>query len=406
MQAQETAIKQFLSQAGTKFIIPVYQRNYDWKRKQCEQLLEDIKNVPIGQQYFIGSIVHKRANSLSGNQELVIIDGQQRITTLTLFLYVIAEIFKENNDELYEEIWDFYIQNKHDNSQEKLKLKPIISDFEVFVNLVNGNLDQIPNGNRILDNYLYFKEKISSYELAKQLYANFNHLTIVEIALQQEDDPQKIFQSLNSTGLELSQADLIRNYLLMNLDYGYQEKIFQNYWAVIEKNCIKENINESELSLFFRDYLTFRFNAIPSYNRVFETFKDKFPNIHKDQQSFEYELDQMKKFSCFYNRFINPEREENKRISKELNNLIKMEVTVSYPFLLGVFMDLGDGHIDEKTLIDILKLIQSLVFRRFICGVPTNALNKIFLTLHGNSKKLREKNPDLGYVESIQIVLI
>ena len=235
MQARETAIKQFLSQAGTKFIIPVYQRNYDWKRKQCEQLLEDIKNVPIGQQYFIGSIVHKRANSLSGNQELVIIDGQQRITTLTLFLYVIAEIFKENNDELYEEIWDFYIQNKHDNSQEKLKLKPIISDFEVFVNLVNGNLDQIPNGNRILDNYLYFKEKISSYELAKQLYANFNHLTIVEIALQQEDDPQKIFQSLNSTGLELSQADLIRNYLLMNLDYGYQEKIFQKvvYFSVI-----------------------------------------------------------------------------------------------------------------------------------------------------------------------------
>jgi uncharacterized protein with ParB-like and HNH nuclease domain len=292
MQAQEIPITEFLNK-GEKFIIPVYQRNYDWKRKQCEQMLKDIDEINSDQLYFIGSIVHKRKNNLITNPELVIIDGQQRITTLTLFLFRIAEILKENNDIISEQIWDSYIQNKYDNSAEKLKLKPIVSDFEVFKNLINGNLEAIPDGNRILDNYLFFKEKVTSYKQAKKLYDNFTRLTIVEIALSNEDDPQKIFQSLNSTGLALSQADLIRNYLLMNLDYGYQEKIFQNYWSIIERNCIKASINESNLSDFFRDYLTYQFNFIPSYNAVFETFKEKYSTISESPELFEKELDQM-----------------------------------------------------------------------------------------------------------------
>lgn len=404
MQAQEIPITEFLNK-GEKFIIPVYQRNYDWKRKQCEQMLKDIDEINSDQLYFIGSIVHKRKNNLITNPELVIIDGQQRITTLTLFLFRIAEILKENNDIISEQIWDSYIQNKYDNSAEKLKLKPIVSDFEVFKNLINGNLEAIPDGNRILDNYLFFKEKITSYKQAKKLYDNFTRLTIVEIALSNEDDPQKIFQSLNSTGLALSQADLIRNYLLMNLDYGYQEKIFQNYWSIIEKNCIKTSINESNLSDFFRDYLTFKFNFIPSYNSVFETFKEKYSNINDSTEIFERELEEMREYSNFYRFFINPEQVTNKVISTELKNLDKQEVKVSYPLLLGVFMDFKNDVIDEKTLVQILKLIQSFVFRRFICGVPTNALNKIFMSLYNNSKKLREKNDGLSYLDSISIVL-
>ncbi len=405
MQAQEVAITGFLTK-GEKFIIPVYQRNYDWKRKQCEQILKDIEDIKPGQLYFIGSVVHRRRNNLITNQELVIIDGQQRITTLTLFLFRIAEILKENNDIIWEQIWDSYIQNKYDNSEEKLKLKPIISDLEVFKNLISGNIEAIPDGNRILDNYLFFKEKITSYKQARDLYENFTHLTIVEIALGSEDDPQKIFQSLNSTGLALSQADLIRNYLLMNLDYGYQEKIFQNYWSIIEKNCIKESINESRLSLFFRDYLTYKFNFIPSYNSIFETFKEKFPQITESSEIFETELEEMKDYSTFYKSFVNPEQVSNRVISTELKNLDKQEVTVSYPFLLGVFKDYNQKLIDETSVVKILKLIQSFVFRRFICGVPTNALNKIFMSLYANSKKLREKNEKLDYFDSIALVLI
>jgi len=404
MQAQEIPLSMFLNK-GKNFIIPVYQRNYDWKRKQCAQLLKDIESVQADQLYFIGSIVHKRKSNLITQAELVIIDGQQRITTITLFLLRIAELFKEHGDILYQQIWDNYIQNRYEDGEEKLKLKPIISDFEVFKSLVNGNTENISNGNRILDNYLFFRENITTYEHAKKLYKNFNQLTIVEIALSNEDDPQKIFQSLNSTGLELSQADLIRNYLLMNLEYGYQEKIFQNYWSVIEKNCHKVSLNESRLSYFFRDYLTLKFNSIPSYNNIFESFKEKFADINNDEKNFEKELDEMKRYSNYYYQLINPELVGNNRISKHLENLDKLEVTVAYPFLLSVLYDFDKEEIDENTLIRIIKLVQSFVFRRFICGVPTNALNKIFMTLHNNSNKLRKKFPTLSYFDSIALTL-
>ncbi len=404
MQAQETPLSTFLTK-GKNFIIPVYQRNYDWTRKQCAQLLKDIESIEEGQLYFIGSIVHKRKSNLITEAELIIIDGQQRITTITLFLLRIAEIFKENEDILYQQIWDNYIQNRYEEGDEKLKLKPIVTDDEIYQSLVNGNTVNVGNGNRILDNYLFFKENIKTYEEAKKLYKNFNQLTIVEIALGNEDDPQKIFQSLNSTGLELSQADLIRNYLLMNLEYSYQEKIFQNYWSVIEKNCHKEGLNESRLSFFFRDYLTMKFNSIPSYNNVFESFKERFSYINEDKQVFEDELEEMKKYSSYYNQLINPELVSNAEIGKHLKNLDKLEVTVAYPFLLSVLYDYENKDIDEGVLVDIIKLIQSFVFRRFICGIPTSALNKIFMTLYNNGKKLRDKIPELSYFDSIALVL-
>jgi uncharacterized protein with ParB-like and HNH nuclease domain len=142
MQAQEIPLSMFLNK-GKNFIIPVYQRNYDWKRKQCAQLLKDIESVQADQLYFIGSIVHKRKSNLITQAELVIIDGQQRITTITLFLLRIAELFKEHGDILYQQIWDNYIQNRYEDGEEKLKLKPIISDFEVFKSLVNGNTENI-----------------------------------------------------------------------------------------------------------------------------------------------------------------------------------------------------------------------------------------------------------------------
>lgn len=404
MEAHEIPISDFLKM-GKSFIIPVYQRNYDWRRKQCQQLLKDIDAMIPGQLYFIGSVVHKKKSDLLTQPELIIIDGQQRITTITLFLLRIAKIFKENDDRLHEQIWDDYIQNKYANDEEKLKLKPIISDNEIFKTLVNGNAENLDNGNRILDNYLFFKEKITSYEQAKKLYENFKNLTIVQIALSSIDDPQKIFQSLNSTGLELSQADLIRNYLLMNLDYGEQETIFNNYWSIIEKNCLKISLNESKLSLFFRDYLTLKFGSIPSYSNTFEKFKERYPDINQDREVFEKELGEMKKYSSFYSLLINPELEKNAKIAKELRNLDKIEVTVSYPFLLAVLNDYHREKIDEETLLGIIKLIQSFVFRRFICGAPTSALNKILMTLHNNASKIRKKNREIGYIDSLAYVL-
>jgi len=405
MQAKEIQVKQFLSQPGTKFIIPVYQRNYDWKIKQCEQLLKDILSVDSEQPYFIGSIVHKKMGLLSTLQELVIIDGQQRITTLTLLLLALADIFKSQNDQRYQEIWDYYLENKFDNSEVKLKLKPIETDYNALIDLVNNNHDQIKAGNRLLDNFLFFKEEIKTIERASQIYSNFNYLMIVEIALDYRDDPQKIFQSLNSTGLELSQADLIRNYLLMNLEPVYQEKVYKNYWLSIEKNCYKEASNESHLSYFFRDYLTYSFTAIPAYNYIFETFKEKYPSIGNSEQ-FESILQKTKQFSSYYAKFIAPEKVEDKELSRELLRIAKMEITVSYPFLLGVFDDFQQGILSRHDVLKILDLIQSFTFRRFVCSYPTNALNKIFMTLYGNAKKVQKTYAKYDFYESICVVLL
>ena len=406
MQAKEVQISQFLSQQGTKFIIPVYQRNYDWKHKQCQQLLRDIQDVNSGQPYFIGSIVHKSVSNLTNIRELVIIDGQQRITTLILLLYVIAEIFETNKDDRYQQIWDFYIQNRYDNSEIKLKLKPIDSDFKVLVDLINNNRDAIKTGNRLLENYLFFKENILSYEEAKKIYNNFNNLTIVEIALDENDNPQKIFQSLNSTGLELSQADLIRNFLLMNLKYQDQERIFKKYWLPIEENCYQESSSESKLSFFFRDFLTLRFKKIPSYKNIFEEFKNRYISSSENLDQLDLILEEMKKYSSYYNQFINYSQNGYDEITRELKNINKIEISVSYPFLLGLFDDYNNKSISKDELVSVLQLIQSFVFRRFICGLPTNALNKIFMTLHDNAHKVKEKNIDLSFYDCVAVSLL
>ncbi|MGL4759315.1 MAG: DUF262 domain-containing protein [Patescibacteria group bacterium] len=405
MKANEIQISRFLAQTETKFIIPVYQRNYDWKQKQCEQLLNDIHNINDNSGYFIGSVVHKSVSNLTGIRELVIIDGQQRITTLTILLYVISEIFRDNQDPQYEKIVEQYVINKYDNSDIKLKLKPVESDFETLIKLVNNNTSQIPVGNRLLENYLYFKESISSYELAKQLYNNFNQLIVVEIALDEKDNPQRIFQSLNSTGLELSQADLIRNYILMDLDYSSQESVFRDYWSIIEANCKDEKTYESRLSYFFRDFLTFKFNKIPSYNKVFEEFKIRY-TINSTSLEYLYStLEEMKQFSSYYYKFINFESVLDIDIKSDLRNINMLEVSVSYPFLLGVFDDYNKSTIDKKELLDILKLIQSFVFRRFICNLPTNALNKIFMTLWVNAWKVKTKYPAISLYQATAKVL-
>lgn len=407
MKASEITLQAFMSKPNTKFMIPVYQRNYDWKQKQCEQLLKDLRKTQIDQPYFIGSMVHKLSSYLVGKSELIIIDGQQRLTTMTLLLHVIAECFKQYGElTKHKQIWDIYLQNPHDTDNIKLKLKPIESDYDVFIKLINNNEDQIPQGNRLLQNYLYFKEQISSLEIAEELYNKFFQLWVVEIALDEKDDPQKIFQSLNSTGLELSQADLIRNFLLMNLPYDRQAKIYRDYWSVIERYCLDENSNESRLSYFFRDYLTFKFTKIPSYKDVFEEFKNKFPDLAEDEAKMESVLDEMKKHAQNYNMFINFHKVSDEDMRKELRNINLIEITVSYPFLLGVFEIYKRGKLEKAEVLEILKLVQSFVFRRFICNLPTNALNKIFMTLWGNALKLQLKHQEYSLYQCVAMSLI
>ena len=286
MKANELRIEDFLSSNKTQFIIPVYQRNYDWTIGQCKQLLDDILEVATNNNitaHFIGSIVyiHDDVYTASRIKELTVIDGQQRITTLTLIYLVLYNLAKRiKNESLVNEISETYLINKFAPEEEKLKLRPTENNDVALKYLLRCDEEEEFNEySKLVDNFNYFKERITeeNYNFVLQ---GLSKLMFVEISLDREkDDPQRIFESLNSTGLELSQADLIRNYILMGLSRKEQNKVYQNYWEVIEKHAKDETLNTSKVSDFIRDYLTLENRKIPNKGKVYIEFKSKYPSM-------------------------------------------------------------------------------------------------------------------------------
>lgn len=393
MKANEVVFKNFLTQNKTQFVIPVYQRNYDWTESECKQLLNDILEVGPKDEddtHFIGSIVfiHDGVYTSSEVKQLVIIDGQQRLTTMTL-LYLALYRFALNNDmeERATEINETILINrfvKEDSS--KLKLKQTDINAKAFRFLMNDNSPLNYNEySKIIENYNLFFNRIN-LDNFNIILKGLDRLLFVEISLERgKDDPQRIFESLNSTGLALSQADLIRNYILMGLEPKKQVKIFENYWEIIENNAKISDSQESKVSDLIRDFLTIITKKIPNKGNVYEEFKLKF----KERDLFFYEdtLQKIKEYSIIYSKLLNPKNELDIDIQRELMSIRKLEINVSYPFLIQVYDDYLTLFIDKNTFYKVLRLLQSYTWRRFILGLPTNALNKIFMTLYAEIDK-------------------
>lgn len=404
MKANETKVDKFLATNETTFAIPVYQRNYDWSLTQCKQLLHDIietgKNDKINA-HFIGSIVyvHDDVYTASGLTELTIIDGQQRLTTITLIYIALYKLAQQlENQMLVNRIHKTYLINEFAPEAEKLKLKPTENNKEALRHIINSeNKEEFKGYSKIIENFNFFKNSITAdnYETIQR---GLSKLIFIDIALdRQRDNPQRIFESLNSTGLELSQADLIRNYILMGLSRTNQEKIYKSFWEVIEKNAKDETLNQTRVSDFIRDFLTLKNKEIPNKSNVYVTFKQNYPTATVDV--LEENLSEIKSLSKFYNKLVNPKNEEDKAIRQQLEFINKLEINVAFPFLMKVYEDYSNGIIDKQIFISVLALIQSFTFRRFIVGLPTNALNKIFMSLYD---KVEQNN----YLFSIQKSLL
>lgn len=404
MKANETKVDKFLATNETTFAIPVYQRNYDWTLTQCRQLLHDIietgKNDKINA-HFIGSIVyvHDDVYTASGLTELTIIDGQQRLTTITLIYIALYRLAQQlDNQMLVNRIHKTYLINEFAPEAEKLKLKPTENNKEALRYILNSEeREEFRGYSKIIENFNFFKNSITAdnYETIQR---GLSKLIFIDIALdRQRDNPQRIFESLNSTGLELSQADLIRNYILMGLSRTNQEKIYKSFWEVIEKNAKDETLNQTRVSDFIRDFLTLKNKEIPNKSNVYVTFKENYPTATVD--ILEENLSEIKSLSKFYNKLVNPKNEEDKAIRQQLEFINKLEVNVAFPFLMKVYEDYSNEVIDKQTFISVLALIQSFTFRRFIVGLPTNALNKIFMSLYD---KVEQDN----YLYSIQKSLL
>ncbi len=392
MKANEINLNRFLSQADTVFTIPVYQRNYDWTKIECKQLLDDILDAGKEDKvksHFLGSIVyiHDGVYSTAKDRELTIIDGQQRLTTLTLIYLVILSVGKKlGNTQLVDRTQETYLINKFSTS-DKLKLRQTKNNQDALRYLVkNDPNEEYKDYSRIIENYNYFKSRISE-ENIDDILNGLDKIIFVEVSLERDkDDSQRIFESLNSTGLALTEGDLIRNYILMGLKSEEQNKIYENYWKHIEKSTIAEDGKSEDISAFIRDFLTMKNKSIPNKNKVYREFKNNYE--FKDIDELEKALTNIKKYANYYNKLIQPKNESDKDIRLQIVYINKLEINVVYPFLLQVYDDYHNNIIEKQTFIEVLELIQSYTWRRFILGLPTNALNKVFMRMYDEVDKL------------------
>ena len=400
MKASESYFNQFMLESNVQFVVPVYQRHYVWSIKECELLFSDILEIGSNEKphHFIGSIVYVTdIVPTSDIREFVIVDGQQRLTTIMLIYLALYRWYQNIGDKKKEDmIYEQYLTNKFSNDDKtKIKLKPTENNEEALKHIFKN--EDYKYRSNITDNFNYFKGNITE-ENCPLIEKGLKKLMFIQMVLNKnEDDPQRIFESLNSTGVDLSEADLIRNYILMNLNIEDQNKIYNGYWEKTEDFAKEENTNESKVSDFIRDYITMKSKTITNKSKVYETFKKTYPI--EGFEEIEKILIPIKESALFYNKLINPQNEKDEDISKELSNIKLMEVNVAYPFLMNVYKDYTDEKINKQTFIDILLLLQSYVWRRFILDLSRNLLNRIFASLYS---KIDHNN----YLHSLQLYLL
>lgn len=403
MHAHQRSLTEIFTQ-NHQFTIPIYQRPYSWQKKQCEKLWEDIQNAAKNdREHFIGSIVRFENSQEEEVTIHTVIDGQQRITTILLLIS--AMILKQENEHRAQEWQELYLTNRHKEKDLFYKILLTDKDKSSLTNIIDNNNNKIES-TRIKENFELFQEFLKKIDDLDIIHKGIRKLKIVDVVLDlKHDDPQLIFESLNSTGLKLSQADLIRNFLLMKLNPSQQEKIYKNYWQDVEKK-FSSNLKNSKdediiFNRFFRDYLTIKNEGIiTNESNVYEKFKIYTEKQQEEQKAnIEIIVVDIYKFSEFYTKIAYPrEQENNSKLKQAFIDLNNIKVNVSYPFLMSVYDDFDSKIIDEKTFLDILKLVESYVFRRFICELATNSLNKTFANLHKSINK--EK-----YFDSLQLKL-
>ncbi|WP_033588660.1 DUF262 and DUF1524 domain-containing protein [Helicobacter pylori] len=397
MKADATTLLGFFEEnQNNQFVIPIYQRLYSWEKEQCKQLWDDIIKIGGNDKmngHFIGSILYVRVDD-THSSPLLIIDGQQRLTTITL-LFIALRDHLNDEDEFLEKFSRQKIQNRYlINSDEKgdKKFKLILSepDRDTLLSLIDKNKRKPSEPSlKIVENFKLFEEWIrKNTNKLETIFKGLEKLMIVWIALKGKDDPQLIFESMNSKGIELTQADLIRNYIVMETEIEKQEGFYNQYWRAMEEDFKQ---NETLFNQFVRHYLTIKIGKIPIEKRVYEAFKD-----YQQKEGIEIEdlLKDLQKY-CGYFCQIVFKKEADKDLNKALSFLVDVEMDVVYPLLLELYSDYSDGVLSKQDFIPIIALTESYLCRRAVCGIPSNGLNKFFPSF---TKKIDKKQ----YLKSVE----
>ncbi|NHA21951.1 DUF262 and DUF1524 domain-containing protein [Helicobacter pylori] len=398
MKAGDATLLGFFEEnQNNQFVIPIYQRLYSWEKEHCKQLWDDIIKIGGNDKmngHFIGSILYV-LDGKTHSSPLLIIDGQQRLTTITLLFIALRNHLSEEVEILekfsHKEI-ESYLINSNKDGDKKFKLILSESDKDTLLFLIDKNKRKPSEPSvKIMENFELFEKWISeNTDKLETIFKGLEKLMIVWIALDKgKDDPQLIFESMNSKGIELTQTDLIRNYIVMETEVGKQEDFYNGYWRAMEEDFKQ---NETLFNRFVRHYLTIKTREIPNINKVYEAFKR-----YQQERGIETEalLQDLQKYCGFFCRIVF-KKEADKDLNKALSFLVDLEMDVVYPLLLELYSDYSDGVLSNQDFIPIIALIESYICRRAVCGLGTNSLNKVFPFV---TKKINKDQ----YLESIKV---
>ena len=393
MKAVDTSLLTLLKKTP-QFVVPIYQRLYSWNEPECSQLWNDIiragAHSTLGA-HFTGSIVYvtKNAATVTAAEPSLIIDGQQRVTTVSIILAALAQklsMIPGDSQEVYDgfspkKIRERYLMDPNEDGDRRFKLLLSEGDREALKAVFVGSDIEPFADSKVIANYKYFLGKIEELDLELDLICKgLEKLVVVDVSLERGvDNPQLVFEAMNSTGKKLSQADLIRNFMLMDLEQAVQTDIYVKYWRPMEKLFTK--VEEEQFDSFVRHYLTIRTGDIPRIGDVYEEFKNYFYKTIESGLSSQEIANDLYLSATQYSR-IALGQEQDKELSAIFSELEQVKADVVLPFVLRVYQDFAAGVIDKLTFVQILNLVISYVFRRVVCKIPTNSMNKTFASLY------------------------
>lgn len=400
MKAKEARLLEFLKNTP-QFVIPIYQRTYSWKEKECQQLWDDVLRSGYNDNikaHFIGSVVYvnKGLYSVSDQTPLLLIDGQQRITTITLLIAALTEVIGDQEpieDFSRAKLKGYYLTNPLESGEKFHKLILSQTDDKSLKAIIHGNQQPDDKSIRVVENFEFFKSKLEKLGDLKPICKGLAKLMVVDISLDREqDNPQLIFESMNSTGKELSQADLIRNYILMGLEPTHQTHLYEQYWRPMEL-AFGQQAYSDYFDSFMRHYLTVKTREIPKIGEVYEMFKEYSMQPAVVNKGFEELVKDIKNHAMYFCNFVlGKEKDEDLKLA--FKDLRELKVDVAYPLLLELYSDFSQGLLTHDEFLSAVRIIESYVFRRTICEIPTNSMNKTFARMGMGLRKDR-------YIESL-----
>ena len=408
MKATEAKFLEFLKKSP-QFVIPIYQRTYSWTERECRQFWEDILRTGSEDAiaaHFIGSIVYieKGLYHIISQPPLLVIDGQQRLTTVMLILEALARRVGDGEPVdgfSAKKLRSYYLLNPLEEGERSFKLLLTQTDKQSMLALMQQKPQPAEPSLRITENFAFFEEWVQGLGAdLTPLCKGLAKLMIVDIALSRDqDNPQLIFESMNSTGRELSQADLIRNLILIGLDTAQQTRLYEDHWWPMEIAFGQEALRHAHFDGFMRHYLTLKTDGkIPNVRAVYEEFKGHACALEMAGTGVDALVADIHAYAGYYCAMA-LDKEPDKELALAFRDLRELKVDVAFPFLLELYDDHAHGRLSKDDFVEAVQLVEAYVFRRAVCAIPTSSLNKTFATFGRVLKKDR-------YIESIQAHLL